>query len=57
MITITVRKLQDVSINALIDNNRRFTITHTENTEEEAKTNNVADKVALLREQCLRDRK
>lgn len=58
MIVVKVSELQQKTINALIDDNQRFTITHEEEDRvEEEKTRDVTDKVALLREQYLRDSK
>jgi hypothetical protein len=58
MITVRVSDLQNRTINSLIDDNQRFTITHEEeNPVEEEKTKDVTDKVALLREQYLRESK
>lgn len=55
MLIVKLSELQDKTINSLIDDNRRFTITHEEeNHIEEEKTKDVIDKVALLREQYLR---
>lgn len=55
MITVSVNTLQYKTINSLIDENLRFTITHEEeDIGEEEKNKNVADKVAILREQYLR---
>lgn len=55
MITVRVSEIQDRSINSLIDDNLRFTITQDEeDTREEENTKDVTDKVAILREQYLR---
>lgn len=58
MIVVKVSELQQKTINSLIDENERFTVTHEEEDYiEEEKTRDVTDKVALLREQFLRDTK
>lgn len=58
MKTITVTELQQQTINSLIDDNIRFNITHEElDSNEEERIENVANKVAILREQFLRDNK
>lgn len=55
MIEVTISDLESRSINSLIDDNIRFQIiTDEEFEKEEEKVNAVADKVALLREQCNR---
>ena len=55
MIIIYVNTLQYKTINSLINENIRFTITNEEEgIMEEENINNVADKVAILREQYLR---
>lgn len=51
MITISVSQLEERTINSIIDDNIRFTITH-EDKEEEERIDVIADKIALLRDQC-----
>lgn len=56
MIELTIKELQEKTINAMIDENVRFTISQEEDIdlEEEEMVQDVTDKVAILREQCLR---
>lgn len=53
MVSVTLKQLQEISINALIDENYRFTIVPDEDIDEE-ETVNVISKIALLRERCSR---
>lgn len=58
MKTVFISELQSKTINSLIDENIRFTISHEEeDVREEEKDKNVSDKVALLREEFLRGSK
>lgn len=52
MVNVSLKQLQDLSINTLIDENYRFTIIPDEDMNEEEETDNVIHKITLLREQC-----
>lgn len=55
MILVTLNKLQNSSINKLIDDNKRFTITHQDDSsleKEEESIEDVTRKIILLGQQC-----